>query len=297
MGQEAIGWTGPGKSWKGAGWSVFYKEPTALLNAPQDVLFFQSWGASDDGTSWQAARAPKESVFRPNCKDPSCESSRSSSVADLDGFWFECMTCGKLFLDQDFRLTMASSKAETKEIEGRYEAYKKKQDQIKALERLINFQQLRRRRLEERSALARAVPRVLKKGAAREKVIFNLPTRPSGTAVECERIVWNLPTPPKPPPKPPIYASLLRFCERFAEGQRLEADRRSSEAYWEWARKNLPKADAEILSDLCPKRRETPRVKIVSDIHVKCDLCDHTFWTYGHLGVAPKRNVCPCCSK
>jgi hypothetical protein len=83
--------------------------------------------------------------------------------------------------------------------------------------------------------------------------------------------------------------------EEADEGRTAEAEERSSAAYQEWLERNpQPQAVVDV-SGLCPKRPDTPRVKILSDVRVQCSGCIHFLWVEAPLGVVRKKYLCPCC--
>lgn len=103
-------WTSPGHCYRGGGYYLFHKDPSAAVDAPEDVLFFQNWGFGRSDEAWEATSHEGMPLERPKC--PQC---KVSLTADLDGLWFECLGCGHLFLDLLFRIhsaRLSASKAE-----------------------------------------------------------------------------------------------------------------------------------------------------------------------------------------
>ena len=49
---------------------------------------------------------------------------------------------------------------------------------------------------------------------------------------------YSAPEPSPAQKKPPVYASLVQFCERVGEIRRLESHRRATEAYLEWLKRH-----------------------------------------------------------
>lgn len=112
----------------------------------------------------------------------------------------------------------------------------------------------------------------------------------------------NPPPPPPPAPtKPPIYMSLVRFCERFGEELERKSHERASVAYAEWLKYNPAMAvkitapDKPADPNLCPGSDLEPRIKIMSDLYLSCSVCSHSFWINRHLGISRKEERCPCC--
>lgn len=278
MGQEAIHWTGPGHCWKGSGWSIFLKEETALLNGPNEVLFFQPWGTPRSAGTFEPVRTVPD-LIRPPCQALSCGSPR---VADLDGIWFECLSCGMTFMDEKFRLSMAPTKADgLKIVRIHRDHYREEARQLREI-RLLDFIQKKAYRAAER---AEQVARQEKKRKARPKTIIYVHPKPPAP-------------PPAPPPRPPVYMSMVRFCEENRKKQLATEQARAAQAYLEWLERN-PKVEISVNADpdLCPHGPAAPGIRILSDVRVNCTTCGHAFWVIVPMGVAKKQNSCLCCKK
>lgn len=290
----AVDWTGPQKCYRAGGYSIFHKDETALLNGPEEVLFFQPWG-TPSSREWEPVHSGELGALRPPCPVLACGSSGS---VDLDGLWFECLSCGKTFKDLNFRMMTAGTAAEGKAIQKRHQdVYEKER-----LERHLD-------ELEIKIAL-----KTHQKQKAEEKR-------------EAEAIAKKAAPPPPPPsrPRPPVYASILKFCEATkvklqldaeernaaayeawlsehpnekskAEQLQAESDLRAQAAYEEWLRRHsIVRPRFESWTPLCPGA-VTPSVKLISDVEMVCSICGHAFWAVFHLGIVRPGAKCPCCT-